>query len=65
MEVIQHTEVVLTPQSSNFSNVGVGALGVSINSNSLSEPLTLWGLEDMIDTSHVDYGDGTSIIQRK
>lgn len=26
----------------------MGALGVSINSNSLSEPLTLWGLEDMI-----------------
>lgn len=39
--------MVFTPQSSNFSNVGVGALGVSMNSNSLSEPLTLWGLEDM------------------
>jgi hypothetical protein len=32
------TEVVFTPQSSNFSNVGVGALGVAMNSNSLSEP---------------------------
>lgn len=41
------TEVVFTPHSSNFSNVGVGALGVSMNSNSLSEPLMLWGLEDM------------------
>jgi hypothetical protein len=42
-----HTDVVLTPHSSNFSKVGVGALGVSMNSNSLSEPLVLWGLEDM------------------
>jgi hypothetical protein len=38
---LPHTEVVLTPHSSNFSKVGVGALGVSMNSNSLSEPLTL------------------------
>ena len=45
------TEVVLTPHSSNFSNVGVGALGVSMNSNSLSEPLTLCGSEDMIAAS--------------
>jgi hypothetical protein len=43
-----HTEVVLTPQSSNFSKDGIGALGVSMNSNSLSEPLTLCGLEDML-----------------
>jgi hypothetical protein len=35
------TDVVRTPQSSNFSNLGVGALGVSINSNSLSEPFVL------------------------
>jgi hypothetical protein len=35
------TDVVRTPQSSNFSNWGVGALGVSINSNSLSEPFVL------------------------
>lgn len=35
------TDVVRTPQSSNFSNLGDGALGVSINSNSLSEPFTL------------------------
>lgn len=35
------TDVVRTPQSSNFSNWGVGALGVSINSNSLSEPFAL------------------------
>jgi hypothetical protein len=42
------TEVVFTPQSSNFSNVGVAALGVSMNSNSLSEPLTLWDLAAMI-----------------
>ena len=41
MKVVQRTEVVLTPQSSNFSNVGVGAFGVSMNSNSLSEPWTL------------------------
>jgi hypothetical protein len=38
---IRLTDVVLTPHSSNFSKVGVGALGVSMNSNSLSEPLTL------------------------
>lgn len=43
------TEVVLTPHSSNFSKVGVLAAGVSMNSKSLSELLTLWGLEDMID----------------
>ncbi len=36
------TDVVRTPQSSDFSNWGVGALGVSINSNSLSEPFVLW-----------------------
>jgi hypothetical protein len=42
------TEVVLTPQSSNFSNVGVAALGVSMNSNSLSEPLMLWDLAAML-----------------
>jgi hypothetical protein len=35
------TFVVRTPQSSNFSNVEVGALGVSMNSNSDSEPFTL------------------------
>jgi hypothetical protein len=45
---MQLTAVVLTPHSSNFSNVGVGALGVSMNSNSLSEPLTLCGFEDMV-----------------
>lgn len=44
----KHTEVVLTPHSSTFSNVGVGAAGVSMNSNSDSEPLALWVLEDMI-----------------
>ncbi len=48
MESLALTDVVFTPHSSNFSNVGGGALGVSINSNSLSEPLTLWGLEAMI-----------------
>lgn len=37
----KHTEVVLTPHSSNFSNEGVGALGVSMNSNSDSLPLVL------------------------
>jgi hypothetical protein len=42
------TEVVLTPQSSNFSNVGVEAFGVSMNSKSLSEPLVLCTLEDML-----------------
>jgi hypothetical protein len=41
MKAVQHTEVVLTPQSSNFSKVGVGALGVSMKSNSLSELLAL------------------------
>jgi hypothetical protein len=50
-----HTDVVLTPHSSNFSKVGVGALGVSMNSNSLSEPLVLWGLEDMIAVFPIDY----------
>jgi hypothetical protein len=49
-----HTDVVLTPHSSNFSKVGVGALGVSMNSNSLSEPLVLWGLEDMIAVFPID-----------
>ncbi len=39
------TEVVRTPHSSNFSKVGVGALGVSMNSNSDSLPLTLCGLD--------------------
>lgn len=43
-----HTEVVLTPQSSNFSKVGVGAFGVSMNSKSLSEPLTLWVLDAIV-----------------
>jgi hypothetical protein len=42
------TEVVFTPQSSNFSNVGVAALGVSMNSNSLSEPLMLWDVAAMM-----------------
>ncbi len=38
------TDVVRTPQSSlTFSKVGVGALGVSINSNSDSLPLALCG----------------------
>ncbi len=49
-----HTDVVLTPHSSNFSNVGVGALEISMNSNSLSEPLLLWGLEDMIAVFPID-----------
>jgi hypothetical protein len=53
MRMRTHTEVVLTPHSSNFSNVGVGALGVSMNSNSLSEPLTLCVLEDMIAASSI------------
>jgi len=35
------TDVVRTPHSSNFSKVGVGALGVSMNSNSDSLPLAL------------------------
>jgi hypothetical protein len=39
------TEVVRTPHSSNFSKVGVGALGVSINSNSDSLPLALCGFD--------------------
>ena len=39
------TEVVRTPHSSNFSKVGVGALGVSINSNSDSLPFTLCGFD--------------------
>lgn len=43
------TEVVLTPHSSNFSKEGVGALGVSMNSNSDSEPLVLCGF-DMLPT---------------
>lgn len=46
------TEVVLTPQSSNFSKVGVGALGVSMNSNSLSEPLALFA--DMVSAAQLD-----------
>jgi hypothetical protein len=50
-----HTDVVLTPHSSNFSKVGVGALGVSMNSKSLSEPLVLWGLEDMIVVFPIDF----------
>lgn len=45
----RHTEVVRTPQSSNFSKVGVGAFGVSMNSNSDSLPLVLWGF-DMLAT---------------
>jgi hypothetical protein len=32
------TDVVRTPQSSGISKVGVGALGVSMNSNSESLP---------------------------
>ncbi len=39
------TAVVFTPQSSNFSNVGVGALGVSINSNSDSLLFRLCGFD--------------------
>jgi len=39
------TDVVRTPHSSNFSNVGVGALGVSMNSNSDSLPVALCGLD--------------------
>jgi hypothetical protein len=35
------TEVVATPQSSTVSRVGVGALGVSMNSYSDSLPFTL------------------------
>jgi hypothetical protein len=42
------TDVVLTPQSWKFSNWGVGALGVSMNSKSLSEPLALWTLDAMV-----------------
>lgn len=44
------TDVVRTPQSSTFSKVGVGALGVSTNSNSDSLPLVLCGF-DMLATS--------------
>lgn len=44
------TEVVFTPQSSNFSIVGVAALGVSMNSNSLSEPLTLLEVAAILQT---------------
>jgi hypothetical protein len=44
------TDVVRTPQSSTFSKVGVGALGVSTNSNSDSLPLVLCGF-DMMATS--------------
>lgn len=41
-----HTEVVRTPQSWTFSKEGLGALGVSINSNSdESLPLVLWGFD--------------------
>lgn len=43
------TEVVRTPHSSNFSKEGVGAFGVSMNSNSDSEPLVLCGF-DMLPT---------------
>jgi hypothetical protein len=39
------TLVVRTPHSSNFSKVGVGALGVSMNSNSDSLPFTLCGFD--------------------
>ena len=39
------TDVVRTPHSSNFSKVGVGAFGVSMNSNSDSLPVTLCGLD--------------------
>lgn len=45
----RRTEVVRTPHSSNFSKEGVGALGVSMNSNSDSEPLVLCGF-DMLPT---------------
>ena len=63
---MQLTAVVLTPQSSNFSNVGVGALGVSMNSNSLSEPLTLCGFEDMIAvfSSQLNSRERVSTIQQ-
>ena len=54
------TEVVLTPQSSNFSNVGVEAFGVSMNSKSLSEPLVLCTLEDMLASSQLDAGETIS-----
>lgn len=37
--------MVRTPHSSNFSKEGVGALGVSMNSNSDSLPLVLWGFD--------------------
>jgi hypothetical protein len=39
------TEVVLTPQSSNFAIVEVGAFGVSMNSKSDSLPFKLWGFD--------------------
>lgn len=39
------TEVVRTPHSSAFSKVGVGALGVTMNSKSDSLPLALCGLD--------------------
>lgn len=45
----RRTEVVRTPHCSNFSKEGVGALGVSMNSNSDSEPLVLCGF-DMLPT---------------
>lgn len=41
----KRTLVVRTPQSSSFSKVGAVGLGVSMNSNSLSLPVTLVGLD--------------------
>lgn len=37
---LELTEVVETPHSSNFSKVGAGAFGVSINSKAASLPLS-------------------------
>lgn len=45
MQPKKHTLVVRTPQSSFFSKVGAVGLGVSMNSNSLSLPVTLVGLD--------------------
>jgi hypothetical protein len=43
------TLVVRTPQFSGFSKVGLGALGVSTNSNSDSLPLELTGFDILED----------------
>lgn len=61
-----HTEVVRTPHSWNFSKEGVGALGVSMNSNSDSLPLVLWGF-DIVATklSKLPGGGGGELRKRR